>query len=413
MSLKDRLQHGWSAFMGRDPTPSYVTSSYGFTGRSPDHVRLSVGNDRSMITATLNRIAVDVASISVEHARLDEDKRYKEPMHTSLNECLTMAANCDQTARAFMQDAAMSLLDEGVIAIVPTQATANPMLTEKYDIGSLRIGKVVKWYPQYVTVNLYNEITGEKEDRTYPKAMVALPENPFYSIMNEPNSIYQRLVSKMRMLDNIDNQNSSGKMDLIIQVPYQTISDIRKAQAEERRKNIEQQLSSSKYGIAYISGSEKVIQLNRAVENNLFSQVEYYMNMLHSQLGMPQSVFDGTADEATMLNYNNRTIEPIISAIVDSMKWKFLSRKARTSGQSIVFFKDPFKLAPVSQIAEIADKFTRNEILSSNEVRQIIGYKPSDDPTADMLRNSNMPQQDQPQGAETPEGELKEEQGYE
>lgn len=413
MSLKDRLQHGWSAFMGRDPTPSYVSTSYGYSGRSPDHVHLTHGNERSMITATLNRIAVDVASISVEHAKLDEDKRYKEPMHTNLNECLTMAANCDQSARAFMQDAAMSLLDEGVIAIVPTQATANPMLTEKYDIGSLRIGKVVKWYPQYVTVNLYNEITGEKEDRTYPKAMVALPENPFYAIMNEPNSIYQRLVSKLRMLDSIDAQNSSGKMDLIIQVPYQTHSDLRKQQAEERRRNIEEQLSGSKYGIAYISGSEKVIQLNRAVENNLFSQVEYYMTMLHSQLGMPQSVFDGTADEATMLNYNNRTIEPIISAIVDSMKWKFLSRKARTSGQSIVFFKDPFKLAPVSQIAEIADKFTRNEILSSNEVRQIIGYKPSDDPAADQLRNSNMPVQDQPNGMETPEGELKEEQSYE
>ena len=403
MSLFDRLQHGWNAFMGRDPTPN-ASYSYSYGGGRPDHIILSRGNERSIVTSTLNRIAVDVASVTIEHARLDDDKRYKEPMKSSLNECLTLAANCDQTARMFIQDAAMSLLDEGVIAIVPTQATPNPMLTESYDIGSLRIGKVVKWFPQHVTVSLYNELTGEKEERTFPKSMVALPENPFYSIMNEPNSLYQRLVNKLRMLDMVDRQNSSGKLDLIIQVPYQTHSPVRQAQAEERTEKIEKQLSGSKYGVAYIDGTEKVIQLNRAVENNLFTQVEYYTNMLHSQLGMPPSVFDGTADEATMLNYMSRTIEPIVSAIVDSMKWKFLSKKARTTGQSIVFFRDQFRFVPTSQIAEMADKFTRNEILTSNEVRQTIGFKPSDDPKADQLRNSNMPQEDQAPAATPPEG---------
>lgn len=406
MTLKDRLQHGWNAFMGRDPTPivsPQVTSSWG-SGR-PGHVILSRGNERSIINATLNRIAVDVASITIEHARIDDEKRYREPMDSMLNECLTVAANCDQTARQFMQDAAMSLLDEGVIAIVPTTATDDPRYTGSYDIGSLRIGKVVEWFPQHVKVNLYNEITGIKEDRIYPKSMVALPENPFYAIMNEPNSTYQRLVTKLRQLDVIDNQSSSGKLDLIVQVPYSTHSDTRKKQAEQRRNEVEHQLTGSRYGIAYIDGTEKVIQLNRAIENNLFTQVEYYTNMLHSQLGMPPSVFDGTADEATMLNYQNRTIEPIISAIVDAMKWKFLTKTARTKGQSIVFFKDPFKLAPISQVAEIADKFTRNEILSSNEVRQIVGFKPSDDPAADQLRNSNMPQQDEGPVADTPTAE--------
>ena len=299
----------------------------------------------------------------------------------------------------------MSLLDEGVIAIVPTTATEDPRYTGSYDIGSLRVGKVVEWFPQHVKVNLYNDITGQKEDRIFPKSMIPLPENPFYAIMNEPNSTYQRLVTKLRQLDMIDTQSASGKLDLIIQVPYSTHSDTRKKQAQQRRSEMETQLSNSKYGVAYIDGTEKVIQLNRAVENNLFSQVEYYTNMLHSQLGMPPSVFYGTADETTMLNYQNRTIEPILSAIIDAMKWKFLTKTARTKGQSIVFFKDPFKLAQISQIAEIADKFTRNEILSSNEVRQLIGFKPSDDPAADELRNSNMPQQDEGPIAEAPEAE--------
>lgn len=403
MSLRDRLQHGWNAFMGRDPTPvAPMVSSYWGGGR-PDHVILSRGNERSIINATLNRIAVDVASISIEHARIDSEKRYREPIDSTFNECLTVAANCDQTARQFLQDATMSLLDEGVIAIVPTTATEDPRMTGSYDIGSLRVGKVVEWFPRHVKVNLYNDVTGQKEDRIFPKSMVALPENPFYAIMNEPNSTYQRLVTKLRQLDMIDTQSSSGKLDLIIQVPYSTHSATRKAQASQRRSEVENQLTGSKYGVAYIDGTEKVIQLNRAIENNLFTQVEYYTNMLHSQLGMPPSVFDGTADEATMLNYQNRTIEPIISAIVDSMKWKFLTKTARTKGQSIVFFKDPFKLAPISQVAEIADKFTRNEILSSNEVRQIVGFKPSDDPAADELRNSNMPQQDEGAIAGTPD----------
>lgn len=394
MGFTDRLQHAWNAFIGRDPTPNYSNTVFSSSYR-PDHITLQRGNERSMITAALNRIAVDVASITIEHARLDKNDRYKEPMNTKLHECLTLAANADQTARAFIEDAAMSLLDEGVIAIVPTEATDNPMLTSSFDIGSLRVGKVVEWYPQYVKVNLYNELTGQREDRIFPKAMVALPENPFYHIMNEPNSVYQRLMRKIRMLDVIDEQASSGKLDLILQLPYTIRSQNRRDEAEARRKDIEMQLTGSKYGIAYIDGTEKITQLNRSVENNLFTQIEYYTNLLYSQLGIPISVFDGTADEQTMLNYTNRTIEPIVSALVDSMKWKFISKKARTQGQSIVFFRDPFKLAPVTEIANNADKFIRNEILTKNEFRQIVGFRPSTDPTADKLSNPNMPSQDQ------------------
>lgn len=394
MGFIDRLQHGWNAFIGRDPTPNYTNTVFSSVYR-PDHVTLQRGNERSMITSALNRIAVDVASVTIDHVRLDDNNRYKESMNSKLHECLTLAANADQTARAFIEDAAMSLLDEGVIAIVPTEATENPMLTSSFDIGSLRIGKVVEWYPQYVKVNLYNEYTGQREDRVFPKAMVALPENPFYHIMNEPNSVYQRLMRKIRMLDVIDEQNSSGKLDLILQLPYIIRTDARKQEAEKRRKDIEMQLTNSKYGIAYIDGTEKITQLNRSVENNLFSQVEYYTNLLYSQLGIPIAVFDGTADEQTMLNYTNRTIEPIVSALVDSMKWKFVSKKARTQKQSIAFFRDPFRLAPVSDIANNADKFIRNEILTKNEFRQIIGFKPSDDPTADKLANPNMPVKDQ------------------
>ena len=394
MGFIDRLQHGWNAFIGRDPTPTYTNTVFANTLR-PDHITLQRGNERSMITSALNRIAVDVASITIDHARLDKNNRYKESMNSKLHECLTLAANADQTARAFIEDAAMSLLDEGVIAIVPTEATENPMLTSSFDIGSLRIGKVVEWYPQYVKVNLYNEFTGQKEDRIFPKAMVALPENPFYHIMNEPNSVYHRLMRKIRMLDVIDEQNSSGKLDLILQLPYIIRTDARRKEAENRRKDIEMQLTGSKYGIAYIDGTEKITQLNRSVENNLFAQIEYYTNLLYSQLGIPIAVFDGTADEQTMLNYTNRTIEPIVSALVDAMKWKFITKKARTQGQSIVFFRDPFKLAPVSDIANNADKFIRNEILTKNEFRQIIGFKPSDDPNADLLANPNMPVKDQ------------------
>lgn len=396
MNLLDRIQHGWNAFMGRDPTPHYnYPTAYG-----TNHVVLSRGNERTYINGIINRISMDVAALTVEHARLDEFGRYAESIDSKLNECLTMAANADQTGRMFIQDAALSLLDEGVIGIVPTTATSDPRFNATYDIGSLRVGKVVEWYPQHVKLNLYNEFTGQKEDRIFPKSMVALPENPFYAVMNEPNSIYQRLLTKLRQLDVIDNYSSSDKFNLIIQVPYSTSSGRQMEKAEERRRKIEMQLSDSKYGIAYIDGTEKVIQLNRAVESNLFAQVEYYTNMLHAQLGMPPSVFDGTADEQVLLNYQSRTVEPIISAIVDNMKWKFLTPNARTRGQSVVFFSNPFKMTPASKIAEIADKFTRNAILSANEVRQIIGYKPSDDPAADELKNANLKMQDQQVGQE-------------
>jgi len=393
MSIKDRLLSGWNAFMGRDPTPKTYFPTY-ITPFRPDHVTLSRGSEKTIINSILNRISVDVAALTIQHVNLDDEGRYKEPRDSYLNECFTIAANRDQTARAFFQDAVLSLLDEGCVAIVPTSATANPTLTEAYDIGSMRVGKVVKWYPHDVTVNLYNEDKGEREDRTYPKTMVALPENPFFPIMNEPNSIYRRLITKMRQLDTIDNQSSSGKLDLILQLPYSTKSTFRQTQARERQQEVEQQLNNSKYGIAYIDANERVIQLNRAIENNLFSQVEYYTNLLFSQLGMPLSVLDGTADEATMLNYQNRIIEPIASAIVDTMKWKFLSKKARSQGQTIMIFKEPFKLAPVNDIANNADKLIRNEILTKNEFRQIIGFKPSSDPTADQLSNPNMPVKD-------------------
>ena len=395
MTIKDRLMHGWNAFMGRDPTPNQYQMVYGESYR-PDRVRLTRGSERTIITSTINRIAVDVASLVFEHVKLDDEGRYIETRKSSLNDCLTVSANDDQSARMFIQDAVMSLLDEGVIAIVPTEATENPMFTASFDIGKLRVGKVVEWFPQHVKVNLYNEKTGRKEDRIYPKSMVALPENPFFAVMNEPNSTYQRLVSKLRALDLIDDQSSSGKLDLIIQVPYTTRSELQKKRAEGRREDIERQLTGSKYGVAYIDGTEKVVQLNRAIENNLFSQVEYYTNMLHSQLGMPPSVFDGTADEATMINYQNRTIEPIASALVNAMRWKFLSKTARTQGQTIMFFIDVFKHTPASQLTEIIDPLSRNEILSPNEIRQILGYKPSEDPSADELKNSNMPQEETP-----------------
>lgn len=394
MGFTDRLQHAWNAFLGRDPTRNYQNIGSGSSFQL-GKTRLRRGNERSMVTSILNRIAVDVAAISVEHVRLDKDNRYMESIPSFLNECLTLEANIDQTGRAFRQDVVMSMLDEGVVAIIPTACTVDPTRSNAYDIQSLRVGKVVQWYPKHVRVDLYNEETGRHQEFVYPKSMVALCENPFYHIMNQPNSYYQKLLDKLRMLDVIDAQSASGKLDLIIQLPYVIKSDARKQQAENRRKEIEMQLSSSKYGIAYTDGTEKITQLNRSIENNLFNQVEYYMKAWLSQLGLPETVFNGTADEATMLNYQTRTIEPIISAITDEMKRKFLTKTARTRGQSIKFFKDPFALVPVNQIAEIADKFTRNEILTSNEVRQIMGFKPADDPKADMLINSNMPQEDQ------------------
>lgn len=404
MGLTDRLQHAWNAFLGRDPTKTYRDygpGSSSYPGRTR-HVR---GHDRSMVTSALNRIAVDVAAIDIEHVRLDENGRYKETIPSYLNECLTVEANIDQTAFDFKLDMVYTMLDEGTVAIFITSATNDPRKTQSYDIGSMRVGKVVEWYPRHVKVNVYNDMTGKHEDVIMPKTAVALVQNPFFHIMNEPNSFYQKLLQKLRMLDVLDEQSSSGKLDLIIQLPYVIKSDARRAQAEQRRKDIEMQLSGSRYGIAYTDGTEKITQLNRSVENNLFNQVEYYMKQWMNQIGIPESVLDGTADEATMLNYQNRTLEPIISAITDEMKRKFLTKTARTKGQSIMFFKDPFALVPVNQMADIADKFTRNEILTSNEIRQIMGFKPSDDPKADELVNSNMPQEDTgvvPPGEEAP-----------
>lgn len=390
-----RLKHAWNAFINnRDPTMSYQDIGGGYSYR-PDRPRLTRGNERSIVTSVYNRIALDVAAINIQHCKLDENDRLLSTMDSKLNKCLTLEANLDQTGRAFIQDAVMSMLDEGCVAIVPVETTANPMLTESYDIGSLRTAKVLEWFPRHVRVRLYNERTGQKEDILLPKSMVAIVENPLFAVINEPNSTMQRLIRKLSLLDVTDEQTASGKLDLIIQLPYIIKTDARRQQAEQRRKDIEMQLAGSKYGIAYTDGTEKITQLNRSLENNLMKQVEYLTNLLFSQLGMTQSILDGTADDKTMLNYYTRTIEPIIAAIADEMKRKFLSKTARTQGQSIMFFRDPFKLVPVNDIAEIADKFTRNEIMTSNELRQIVGMKPSSDPKADKLINSNLNQPDE------------------
>lgn len=387
MGLKNRLQHAWNAFANKDPTYS---SGYGGYLYRPDRPRFSRGNERSIVTAVLNKISMDCAAINVEHVRLDDNNRFVEVLNTGLNKCLTLEANLDQTGRAFIQDAVMSLMDEGCIAIVPVETTLNPNISGGFDITNMRVGKVLEWYPDKVSIRVYNEKTGQKQDIIMPKNAVSIVENPLYAVMNEPNSTMQRLIRKLNILDAIDEQSGSGKLDLIIQLPYLVRSQQRKQQAEERRKAIEDQLSNSKYGVAYTDGTEHVTQLNRSVENNLMSQIEYLTSMLYSQLGITQSVMDGTADDKTMLNYYNRTIEPILSAIVDEMKRKFLTKTARSQKQSIVFFRDPFRLVPVADLAEIADKMTRNEIMSSNEIRQIVGMKPSDDPKADELRNKNL-----------------------
>lgn len=389
MGLLDRVKHGWNAFMNRDPTNLYrdIGSSYFYR---PDRPRLTRGNERSIVTSVYNRIALDVAAINIKHCKLDENGRFIEEINSHLNTCLNLEANIDQTGRAFIQDVVMSMLDEGCVAVVPITATANPDITQAFDIGSMRTAKVVEWYPKHVKVKIYNETTGKKEDLILTKKSVAIIENPLFAVINEPNSTMQRLIRKLNLLDIIDEQSGSGKLDLIIQLPYVIKSEARRQQAEGRRKDIEMQLAGSKYGIAYTDGTEKITQLNRSVDNNLMKQIEYLTSMLYSQLGITQSVLDGTADEQTMLNYHTRSIEPIISAIVDEMKRKFLSKTARAQHQSISFFRDPFKLVPVNNIAEIADKFTRNEIMTSNEIRQIIGMKPSDDPKADELRNSNL-----------------------
>lgn len=388
MSFGERLKHAWNVFLNRDPT-EHQTIGSGYFYR-PDRPRFSRGNERTIITSVYNRIALDAASITIRHVRLDGNNRFVSAVDSDFNGCLNLSANIDQTGRAFMQDVVMSMLDEGSVAIVPVDTTFNPKITGSHDIQSMRVGQILDWYPAHVRVRLYNEQTGEKQEVVVPKSTVAIIENPFYAVMNEPNSTMQRLIRKLGLLDAIDEQSGSGKLDLIIQLPYVIKTESRRRQAEARRKDIENQLSGSKYGIAYTDGTEHITQLNRGVENNLMSQIEYLTSMLYSQLGITQSILDGTADERTMLNYYNRTIEPIISAIVDEMKRKFLTKTARTQKQSILFFRDPFKLVPVDKMAEIADKFTRNEILSSNEVRQIIGMKPSDDPKADELRNKNL-----------------------
>ena len=391
MAFTDRLQHAWNAFLNRDPT--YEFRDHGMISTyKPDRVRFTRGNERSIVTSVYNRIALDVSSIDINHAKLDENGRFKEVIQSGLNECLTINANIDQTGKAFIQDVVMSMMDEGCVAIVPVDTTTNPTITGSFDINSLRTGQVIEWRPEFVKVRLYNDKTGQKEDILLPKKSVAIIENPLYAVINEPNSTMQRLIRKLNLLDAIDEQSGSGKLDLIIQLPYVIKSEARRQQAENRRKAIEMQLSGSKYGIAYTDGTEKITQLNRPVENNLMKQIEYLTSMLYSQLGITQSVLDGTADERTMLNYYNRTIEPIISAIVDEMKRKFLTKTARTQNQSIVYFRNPFKLVPINELAEISDKFTRNEIATSNEIRQIIGWKPSDDPGADELRNKNLNQ---------------------
>lgn len=388
MSFGSRLKHAWNAFTGNIQM-NYRDLGMSYSYRA-DRPRMSRGNERSIVTSVYNRIALDVAALNVQHVRLDENGRFLSVIDDGLNNCLTLEANVDQTARSFIQDVVISMFDEGSVAIVPVDTTTDPNVSGSYDIQSLRVGQILDWYPQYIRTRVYNEQTGRKEDIVVPKSAVAIIENPLYAVINEPNSTMQRLIRKLNLLDVIDEQSGSGKLDLIIQLPYVIKTEARRQQAENRRKDIESQLSGSKYGIAYTDGTEHITQLNRSVNNNLMSQIEYLTSMLYSQLGITQSILDGTADEKTMLNYNNRTIEPIISAIVDEMKRKFLTKTARSQHQSISFFRDPFKLVPVNDIAEIADKFTRNEIMTSNEIRQVVGMKPSEDPRADELRNKNL-----------------------
>lgn len=404
-SFGSRIKHAWNIFMNKDPTDDYRVygESYYYRQDRPQRRRPV---DRTIATSVFNRIAMDVAAIDIRHVQLDENGRYLGEIKSGLNECLSLEANIDQTGRAFFQDLVMSMFDEGVVAAVPVDTTFNPSVTDSYDVKSIRVGKVVEWRPLDVKVNLYNERTGKRQDVWVPKRSAAIIENPLYSVINEPNSTMQRLIRKLSLLDAIDEQSGSGKIDLIVQLPYVIKTEARRQEAEKRRKDIEMQLSGSKYGIAYTDGTERITQLNRPVENNLMKQIEYLTSMLYGQLGITQAVMDGTADEQTMLNYNNRTIEPIVSAIVNEFKRKFLTKTARTQMKSVMFFRDPFRLVPVSQIAEIADKFTRNEIMTSNEIRQVIGMKPSDDPKADQLVNSNISQPNADPGMIPPEEEV-------
>ena len=390
MKFTDRIKHSWNAFLNRDPTYNYRDLGGPSYGYRPDRMRFTRGNERSIVTSVYNRIALDAASIDIMHVQLDKDGRFESIRESALNECLTRNANIDQTGRAFIQDVVMSMLDEGCVAIVPVDTTINPNISNSYEINTIRTAKIVEWYPAHVKVNLYNDRTGRKEDLILPKKTVAIIENPLYAVINEPNSTMQRLIRKLNLLDVIDEQSGSGKLDLIIQLPYVIKTDARRQQAEQRRKDIEMQLSGSKYGIAYTDGTERITQLNRSVDNNLMKQIEYLTSMLYSQLGITQAILDGSADDKTMLNYYNRTIEPIVSSIVDEIQRKFLTKTAITQKQAILYFRDPFRLVPVNEIAEIADKFTRNEIMTSNEIRQIVGMKPSKDPNADELRNKNL-----------------------
>ena len=391
LPIGTRLKNAWNAFINNTPKQTYQDIGSGYSYR-PDRFRMTRGNERSIVTAIYNRIALDVAAIDIRHVQLDSDGRYDHDMDSGLNDCLTVSANIDQTARAFIQDVVMSMLDEGCVAIVPVDTDVDPSTTGSYQIYSMRTARIVNWYPKHVKLEMYNELVGRKQYITLPKDTVAIIENPLYAVVNEPNSTMQRLIRKLNLLDAVDEQSSAGKLDLIIQLPYVIKTEARRQQAEQRRRDIEQQLAGSKYGIAYTDGTERITQLNRSLENNLMKQIEYLTSMLYSQLGVTQTVLEGTADDKTMLNYHNRTIEPIISAIVDEMKRKFLTKTARSQHKSIKFFKDPFRLVPVNDVAEIADKFTRNEIATSNEIRQIIGWRPANDPKADELRNSNLSQ---------------------
>lgn len=392
INIGSRVKRAWNAFLNRDPPSDRNYSYYGGYSYRPFYDRKGRAIDKTIITAILSRIAVDASSITIQHVKLDENGRYDETINSDLNACFNLSANIDQTGRAFIQDIVLSMLEEGVVAVVPVDTDLNPMTTDSYKIYSMRVGTITEWFPSHVRVRLYNDRTGEKEEITLPKRMVAIVTNPFYAVMNEPNGTMQRLIRKLNLLDAVDEQSSSGKLDLIIQLPYVIKNDLRRQQAEERRKQIEDQLTGSKYGIAYTDGTERITQLNRSLDNNLLAQVEYLTNMAYSQLTITQEIMNGTADETAMTNYYSRTIEPIVSAIVDEFKRKFLTKTARSQNQSIVFFRDPFKLVPIGTVADMADKFTRNEIMSSNEFRQVIGLKPSKDPAADELRNKNLNQ---------------------
>lgn len=392
-TIGDRIKHAWNAFLNQDPESRIQSYSGALSyGGRPDRIRFSIPNERSIISSIYTRLSVDIAAVDIRHVRLDKDDRYAEDVLSGLNNCLTLEANIDQAGRAFRQDIAMTILDKGVAAIVPVDTTVNPGASGSFEIKTMRVGEVVSWMPKHVKISLYNEAVGRREEIVLEKKYVAIVENPLYSVMNEPNSTLQRLIRKLNLLDAVDEQSSSGKLDLIIQLPYVIKSEARRLQAEQRRKDIEFQLKGSQYGIAYTDGTEKVTQLNRPSENNLLAQIEYLTAMLYGQLGLTEGVMNGTADEKAMLNYNNRTVEPIVSAVIDAMKRTFLTNTARSQRQSIMYFRNPFKLVPVNDIAEIADKFTRNEILTSNEIRQVIGFKPSADEKADKLINSNMPQ---------------------